>query len=117
MDLVVSPAVLIPRPETEHVVEAVLELVSRDGLGLEQKQKQEQEQEREEEQTDQLPLLAGVLHTLRLPSSVTYMLPSLPMVTPTGRPHTWLSAVTKPVRKSSYSPVAWPFFMGIRMTS
>lgn len=29
MDLVVSPAVLIPRPETEHVVEAVLELVPR----------------------------------------------------------------------------------------
>jgi release factor glutamine methyltransferase len=29
LDLIVSPAVLIPRPETEHVVEAVLELVSR----------------------------------------------------------------------------------------
>ena len=27
MDLVVSPAVLIPRPETEHVVERVLELM------------------------------------------------------------------------------------------
>lgn len=27
MDLIVSPAVLIPRPETEHVVEMVLELV------------------------------------------------------------------------------------------
>ncbi len=27
MDLIVSPAVLIPRPETEHVVETVLELV------------------------------------------------------------------------------------------
>jgi release factor glutamine methyltransferase len=27
MDLIVSPTVLIPRPETEHVVEAVLELV------------------------------------------------------------------------------------------
>ncbi|HYY70294.1 MAG TPA: peptide chain release factor N(5)-glutamine methyltransferase, partial [Terriglobales bacterium] len=26
MDLIVSPAVLIPRPETEHVVETVLEL-------------------------------------------------------------------------------------------
>ncbi len=28
LDLIVSPAVLIPRPETEHVVEAVLELVN-----------------------------------------------------------------------------------------
>lgn len=29
MDLIVTPAVLIPRPETEHVVETVLELVHR----------------------------------------------------------------------------------------
>ncbi|MFI5114435.1 MAG: peptide chain release factor N(5)-glutamine methyltransferase [Terriglobales bacterium] len=29
LDLIVSPAVLVPRPETEHVVETVLELVSR----------------------------------------------------------------------------------------
>ena len=28
MDLIVAPAVLIPRPETEHVVETVLELIS-----------------------------------------------------------------------------------------
>jgi release factor glutamine methyltransferase len=42
LDLIVSPAVLIPRPETEHVVEAVLELVS---LGdLEQSQSQDQDQ-------------------------------------------------------------------------
>lgn len=30
MDLIVSPAVLIPRPETEHVVETVLGLVTKD---------------------------------------------------------------------------------------
>src|SRR6478672_7769741 len=30
MDLIVSPAVLIPRPETEHVVETVLGLVASD---------------------------------------------------------------------------------------
>jgi len=29
MDLIVSPAVLIPRPETEHVIETVLDLVGR----------------------------------------------------------------------------------------
>src|ERR1700681_4301800 len=33
MDLIVSPAVLIPRPETEHVVETVLELAKEDGRG------------------------------------------------------------------------------------
>jgi release factor glutamine methyltransferase len=38
MDLIVSPAVLIPRPETEHVVEAVLALVS----GADSMQKQDQ---------------------------------------------------------------------------
>ncbi len=32
MDLIVSPAVLIPRPETEHVVESVLECVERTRL-------------------------------------------------------------------------------------
>ncbi len=33
MDLIVSPAVLIPRPETEHVVETVLELARADATG------------------------------------------------------------------------------------
>ena len=36
MDLIVSPAVLIPRPETEHVVEAVLEL-ARERTGCEER--------------------------------------------------------------------------------
>src|SRR5271157_4724498 len=40
LDFIVSPAVLIPRPETEHVVEAVLELVSR----ADSKQRQSQDQ-------------------------------------------------------------------------
>ena len=33
MDLIVTPAVLIPRPETEHVVETVLELAAVEGAG------------------------------------------------------------------------------------
>jgi release factor glutamine methyltransferase len=33
MDLIVTPAVLIPRPETEHVVETVLELASKEKTG------------------------------------------------------------------------------------
>ena len=33
MDLIMSPAVLISRPETEHVVETVLELAKADGRG------------------------------------------------------------------------------------
>lgn len=40
LDLIVSPAVLIPRPETEHVVETVLGLVS----GADSKQSQDQDQ-------------------------------------------------------------------------
>jgi release factor glutamine methyltransferase len=34
LDLIVSPAVLIPRPETEHVVEAVLELILGDSTAM-----------------------------------------------------------------------------------
>ncbi len=40
LDLIVSPAVLIPRPETEHVVETVLDLV----LGVRSENSQDQSQ-------------------------------------------------------------------------
>ena len=34
MDLIVSPAVLIPRPETEHVIETVLDQIPAPGAGI-----------------------------------------------------------------------------------
>jgi release factor glutamine methyltransferase len=37
LDLIVSPAVLIPRPETEHVVETVLELAKNNSQSISQK--------------------------------------------------------------------------------
>ena len=54
--------------------------------------------------------------TVPEPSSVTINDPSLATATPTGRPQTLPSLVTKPTRKSSYSPVALPSFIGTRMT-
>jgi release factor glutamine methyltransferase len=45
LDLIVSPAVLIPRPETEHVVETVLGLVSGDDSGQSQDQDLDQNQQ------------------------------------------------------------------------
>jgi hypothetical protein len=52
------------------------------------------------------------------PSSVTSNEPSRAMATPAGRPQTCSLSTTKPVRKSSYSPVARPVWCrGIRMTS
>jgi release factor glutamine methyltransferase len=44
LDLIVSPAVLIPRPETEHLVETVLELVPLAEANQNPIQSQEQEQ-------------------------------------------------------------------------
>ena len=52
------------------------------------------------------------------PSSVTSSEPSGATVIPTGRPQTLPSTVTKPVTKSSYSPLAWPVWCsGTRITS
>ena len=51
-----------------------------------------------------------------LASSDTRSAPSCATVTPTGLPHTSESLMTKPVRKSWYSPVGDPSFRGIRMT-
>src|SRR5262249_3073011 len=62
-----------------------------------------------------LPVYA-TLHTVFEPSSVTINEPSLATATPTGRPQTSPSGVTKPTRKSSYSPVAFPSFIGTRIT-
>lgn len=46
------------------------------------------------------------------PSSVTNSAPLRPTATPTGRPQTLPSGVTKPVMKSTYSPVARPSCIG-----
>jgi release factor glutamine methyltransferase len=44
LDLIVSSAVLIPRPETEHVIETMLELVSRNNSERPKQQDQDQKQ-------------------------------------------------------------------------
>src|ERR1700691_4629934 len=46
LDLIVSRAVLTPRPETEHLVETVLELLCGDGANQDPGQNQDQEQRR-----------------------------------------------------------------------
>ena len=51
-----------------------------------------------------------------LPSSLTMSEPSCATATPTGRPQTSLSLITKPVKKSSYSPVGWSFLRKIWTT-
>ena len=49
-------------------------------------------------------------------SSLTSSAPSRATATPTGRPHTVVLSITKPVMKSSYSPVGLPPFMRTRIT-
>jgi release factor glutamine methyltransferase len=62
LDLIVSPAVLIPRPETEHVVETVLGLV----LGDESKQSQDQKQEQRPRPGAPAPHELSAPHNLRI---------------------------------------------------
>ncbi len=50
-----------------------------------------------------------------LPSSLKRRAPSCATATPTGRPQTRLSSMTKPVRKSSYSPPGMPSRRWMRM--
>src|SRR5208337_1600220 len=50
LDLIVSPAVLIPRPETEHVVETALGLIAAAGSEPVQEQEQEQNQDQDQDQ-------------------------------------------------------------------
>ncbi len=66
LDLIVSPAVLIPRPETEHVVEAVLDLVSGDVSRQSQKQSQRQSQNQEPRTGVSAPHGLWLPHTLRI---------------------------------------------------
>ena len=51
-----------------------------------------------------------------LPSSLTISEPSLATAIPTGRPQTSSSDTTKPVMKSSYSPVGLPSLNDSRTT-
>jgi release factor glutamine methyltransferase len=66
MDLIVSPAVLIPRPETEHVVETVLELVSSAGVEQSRSQGQSQSQSQNQQQEQQPRTGVSAPHLLRI---------------------------------------------------
>lgn len=70
MDLIVSPSVLIPRPETEHVLEAVLELIASERASQKQRQNQSQSQKQSQKQSQNLSqkqrARAPALHDLRI---------------------------------------------------
>src|SRR3954453_4491398 len=51
-----------------------------------------------------------------LPPPDTSSDPYFATATPTGRPHPSVSLTTNPVTKSSYSPVALPSFIRMRIT-
>lgn len=68
MDLIVSSAVLIPRPETEHVVEAVLELVGLGDPGQSQKGDRGRRRDQDQKQNQNQRQRTGVsaLHNPRI---------------------------------------------------
>ena len=68
-------------------------------------------------------LVETILHLIRatrkivpFASSLTSSAPSRVTATPAGRPQTVVLSITKPVMKSSYSPVGRPPFMRTRIT-
>ena len=65
LDLIVSPAVLIPRPETEHVVETVLQVVAA-ADSQRHTQGQEQGQRPRTEPAQSLPKEVSAPHELRI---------------------------------------------------
>ncbi|MGB7152058.1 MAG: peptide chain release factor N(5)-glutamine methyltransferase [Terriglobales bacterium] len=66
LDLIVSSAVLIPRPETEHVVEAVLEIAATARLPRDQEQSQNQKQDQRLRAGAPAPRRPSLSHNLRI---------------------------------------------------
>jgi release factor glutamine methyltransferase len=66
LDFVVSPAVLIPRPETEHLVEAVLEMVAQLEPGQSQRHHQQKDRQLNQEQDQKQRARAPAPHELNI---------------------------------------------------